>query len=101
MQFCGAGILIFVHDVQLSPPHLSATRPTCFCDNSLKFVHPKKAEKRSTQPFTSLPPEVIAELRMLLDVQLQEQVEAVLASLPELCRVDLKVCCTQREQGER
>ena len=42
-------------------------------------MHPKQAAERIKKLLATLSPEVNAELSMLLDVQLQEKVEAVLA----------------------
>ena len=69
-----------VHHLQVSPNHPCATSPTFLCDKSLKFVRPKQASERIKKLLATLSPEVNAELSMLLDVQLQEKVEAVLAS---------------------
>ena len=68
-----------VHHLRVSPNHPCATSPTFLCDKSLKFVRPKQAAERIKKLLATLSPEVNAELSMLLDVQLQEKVEAVLA----------------------
>ena len=40
-----------VHHLQVSPNHPCATSSTFLCDKSLKFVHPKQAAERITNPF--------------------------------------------------
>ena len=69
-----------VHHLRVSPNNPCATSITFLCDKSLKFVGPKQGAERITKLFATLSPEVNAELSLLLDVQLQEKVEAVLAS---------------------
>jgi hypothetical protein len=49
------------------------------CNKALKLEGPKQAAKKVTKLLATLSPEVNKELSMLLDVQLQEKVEAVLA----------------------
>ena len=65
-----------VHHIQVLPTHPCAMSPTFLCDKALKFVQPKQAAERITKLLATLSPEVNAELSMLLDVQLQEKVEA-------------------------
>jgi hypothetical protein len=69
-----------VHHLKVLPAHPCATSPTFVFNKVLEFIQPKQATERITILLATLSPEVYMELSMLLDMQLQEKVEAVLTS---------------------